>query len=197
MSNSFELKLLSQNWISGSTDPYGEPLDTTSHGNISLKINGEEISGCQFPHMELGINQSAVALLKSVFENHEPDDNYPIFYHGCWIISTCACRIIDCQVTHLSRDRVRLSQFVVTGGPIKDKGLEKKLHATSITIPNIDYASQILPFAEKALEFLVLPERGLGGDDKALSEFEASKFSQLRDEHRELLERLRAYLKLS
>ena len=86
------LKLLNHYWIQGSTDPSGEPLDVTSHGNVLLEVNGEDISGCDLPDNDLGINQSSVALLQSVFINHIPrEDEYhgfyrsPLFFHGCSI----------------------------------------------------------------------------------------------------------------
>jgi hypothetical protein len=176
----FHLKLLNQHWIQGSTDPDGEPSDVTSHGDILLEINGEDISGCELPDNELGINQSAVALLQSVFINHDLNDNQPIFYHGCWILGTCPNRIIDFRVIHTNQNEVKLDHFIVTG-----IGNSMKHYQKNCTIPNLDYARQILEFSEESFEFLK-PERG--EDD------EAPAYSSLRREQEALINLVKEYL---
>ena len=155
----FHLELLNQHWINGSTDPVGEPADVTSEGNILLEINGEDISGCALKDNELGINQSAVALLKSIFLNHFPDEDWfrdppPLFPHGCYILGTCTNRVVDFRVRHIPGDKVALDHFIVTG-----IGDWKRYYGETVVIPNIEYARQILAFAEKSFTFLK-PGRG-------------------------------------
>jgi hypothetical protein len=191
VADSFELKLLSQYWINGSTQLYGEIDDTTSHGDISLKINGVEISGCDQAESDLGINQSAVSLLKSIFNDHQPDEHGPIFYHGCSIITTCPNRIIDFAVVHTD-NHVKLDRFKVSGIDF-DQSMKKYIDEISITIPTVTYAAQILPFAEQSLDFLSAPNRGINAYDSTYN-WEASVFAQLRMEHQDLLDRLRKYL---
>lgn len=181
----FRLKLLNQHWIQGSTDPNGEPDDVTSHGNILLEINGEDISGCKLLDNELGINQSAVALLQSVFIDHKLDEGHikhnPMFFHGCSIFGSCPNRIIDFRVRHI-KNEVTLDHFIVTGTDLDStEHYEKK-----VTIPNYEYAQQILAFGEESFRFL-LPGRG---DD-----YETSAYSNFREEHEILVNLVKDYLK--
>jgi hypothetical protein len=183
----FHLELLNQHWIGGSTDPDGEPFDVTSEGNILLEINGEDISGCALKDHWLGINQSAVALLESIFLNHFPDEeNFvvppPLFPHGCWILGTCPNRVIDFRVRHIPGGVVILDHFIVTGSGMDDR---KKHYEKIVSIPNIEYARQLLAFAEKAFMFLN-PDRG--------EDYEAEAYTTLRKEHEKLMDITRTYL---
>jgi hypothetical protein len=202
----FQLKLLSHHWIQGSTDPYGEPGDVTSHGNVSLVINGEDISGCQYADSELGINQSSVALLQSVITDHEFEEslNSPIFYHGCTLLGTCPNRVIDYRVRHIAEEKVILDHFIVTGHAIADS----KTHFEEVlTIPNIEYASQVLTFAEEALKFLPKKRRfnkvPMYVEDGSielkptpdLDKWEFKLYEALRSEHEDLITIVKKYLK--
>ncbi|MBN1644307.1 MAG: hypothetical protein JW856_05780, partial [Dehalococcoidales bacterium] len=145
-----------------------------------------DISGCELPHNDLGINQSAVALLESVFLNHTPDEKhgfypYPLFFHGCAINGTCGNRIIDFRVRHISHDNVLLDHFIVTGINNWNKYYRNKL-----VIPNMEYAQQILEFAQDSLKFL-RSERGVG--------WEASAYSALKKDHEELFSLANDYIR--
>ena len=122
----FRLKLMNQHWIDGSLNPAGEPFDLTSHGNILLEINGEDITCCQYPDSELGINQSAVTLLQTVFTDHIPQYannriHKPIFFHGCSIFVTCPKRILDFRVRHDNEGMVVLDHLYVFHLPTRTK----------------------------------------------------------------------------
>jgi hypothetical protein len=169
----FELKLLNQHWFENRDDPNSMQWDTTTHGNIRLAVNGEDISGCDLPDNELGINQSSVALLRSVLIDHELDENDPLFYHGCWILGTCPNRIIDFRVTH-DLDDVNLDHFVVSGVNDPKKHFEKR-----IVISNREYAEQILEFAREAFKILS-PKRGD-------LDYEAAAYISLKKEHKILI----------
>ncbi len=41
----FALRLLDHYWIQGSREPQGEPSDATSHGKVSVRVAGIEVSG--------------------------------------------------------------------------------------------------------------------------------------------------------
>ncbi len=151
MEPAFSLRLIDQHWLG----PEGERLDLTSHGNIELVVNGEDISGCQHPDSNLGINQSAVALLQTVFADHtpQPPDKHitePLFYHGCWIGGTCPNRVIDFRVRH-SGANVLLDQFYVTGHAVDDP---KKHYGDCVSLPNLEYARQLLEFGKQSYSFL-------------------------------------------
>jgi hypothetical protein len=178
----FDLKLLNQPWFEGQTDSNAMPWDTTSHENIRLVINGEDISGCELPDNELGINQSAVALLQSVFTDHELDENYPMFFHGCWILGTCPNRIIDFRVIHGKND-VTLDHFIITGIDDSKKHYEKRA-----VIANKEYANQILDFAREAFKILT-PKRGD-------LDYEADAYISLKKEHEELISMVVEYLNI-
>ena len=176
----FDLKLLNQHWFEGQADSNPVPWDTTSHGNIRLVINGEDISGCEFPDNELGINQSAVALLQSVFIDHELNELSPLFFHGCWILGTCPNRIIDFRIKHNNND-VTLDQFIVTGIENSRKHYEKR-----VVIANKEYANQILDFAREAFKILT-PTRGD-------LDYEAKAYISLKTEHEKLISMVNNYL---
>jgi hypothetical protein len=159
MEKEFNLKLINQHWLGNSIEQH---YDLTSHGNILLEISGQDISGCQYSDSDLGINQSAVALLNSVLNDHIPEyaDNRisePIFYHGCSIMSTCPNRIIDFRVRHNKEGIVTLDCFYVTGNDLPEP---KKYYDLKVTLPNVEYAKQVLEFAEQALKFLPKDKKG-------------------------------------
>ena len=189
MAKAFELKLLDQYWISGSRDPEGEPEDATSHGRIALVIDGEDISGCEDQDTDYGINQSAVALLQSIFIDHVAMEwpSYgpsPVFFHGCSILATCPNCIIDFDVRHLPADKVSLTHFHVSGGP-RDSD-PRRFHDRAVCLFNLDYARIALEFAARAFEFLPA-KKGL--------DYEVRFYQMLRSEHEVLMSLAGGYLR--
>ena len=181
--NSFELKLAQQHWAY-EDDSY----DLTSHGRVILKINGHDIAG----EGDLGINQSAVALLQTVFIDHNPivGNGFavkPLFFHGCCEYCTCPNRMIDFGVTHIPDQSVLLNCFYVSGHEIDDP---KKHYGASVTITNKEYAKQILEFAEGALNFLPKDKKAGEGD-----EWQVDIYHAWRNELKDLINMTRIYLR--
>jgi hypothetical protein len=180
----FELKLLDQYWFSDSRNPDGNPDDTTSHGKISLIINGLEMSGCDDSGTEYGINQAAVQLLKSIFIDHEMDIIMPMIPHGCSIIGTCPNCIIDFTVTHLDGQNIKLGDFYVTGGK---NGEDRNRYANHVCVVSLnDYIKQIVGFADKSLRFLPLEKVG--------EQYEIDAYMSVRRFHDKLLNLAYKYL---
>ena len=177
----FELKLLDQFWISGSREADGEPLDTTSHGKISVLVNGTDISGSDDPETDYGINQAAVQLLKSVFVDHECDLEAPMVPHGCSIVCTCPNCIIDFRVTHTEDGNVALGDFYASGATEKPRR-----YTHHVTVPLSDYASQVVELAENALQFLPV--------DKSGEDYEVDAYKSVRNDIERLLLLAREYL---
>lgn len=172
----FHLGLLDHYWINGSRFPDGDPEDVTSHGKVSLMVNGVEISGCDDDNTDYGINQAAVELLKTVFEPRISKRDDPIFPHGCCIWCSCPNCVLTFSVTH-DGSEVLLSDFYVSGGA---KGADcRRFSHLRATVPFLDYATEVVGFARDALA--LLPEK------KESDRYENESYVNLLRLHRQLL----------
>jgi hypothetical protein len=184
----FKLILTNQHWIEGSTDPNSELYDLTSHGKIFIFVNGINIAG----ESDLGINQSAVALLQTIFNDHIPehaDSNIekPLFFHGCYGYGTCPNRVIDFRVIHQANEKVKLDSFYVTGHETDDP---KKYYNIVVELSQAEYSKQVLEFAEQALMFLPKHRKA----DKT-NKWELDIYHSWRNELIELIEITKDYIK--
>lgn len=87
-------------------------------------------------HGEMAIVQSALALLRTVFEDHyvDPEHQSCLFFHGCTVAGT-----YDFTVVHRG-DRVMLSDFTFPWkGP------------SYVSLPLTSYALEVVRFAERVL----------------------------------------------
>lgn len=187
--SSFRLELADQYWIRGVGSDFANE-DPTSHGRVSVRVNGVEISRSGHEHTDYGVNQSAVRLLQTVFIDHTPQKWQPgsrfnpVFFHGCDIFGTCPNCIIDYRVTHHADAAVTLDRFYVTGGD-EDADPDEYIDMT-VRIPRREYALQVLEFSKKAFDFLP-EEKGM--------EHEMPAYRRLRAEHAALIKMVEEYLK--
>ncbi|MCH9651925.1 MAG: hypothetical protein K0U98_27095 [Deltaproteobacteria bacterium] len=181
----FRLRLVRQYWSSGSTDPRADREDATSHGKVELLVHGEDLSGCDDPDTDYGINQSSVRLLQTLFGDHSPTlyrpssphrSFDPVFYHGCTLFGTCPNCVLDYRVRHRPEGLVCLDSFHVSGG--LSPADPDRFADRSVEVPLLQYANEVIPFAEQALSFLPV-SRG--------ADFEREMFDSLRKEHDFLL----------
>lgn len=115
------------------------PSVTRSQQLLRLRL-GDHLIQRTFTPGEIAALQSAVALLRTVFEDHyvDPDHQSFLFFHGC-TIAGCGRRVEDFSVVH--RDgRVMLSDFT-----------DPRLGPAVVSLPLYAYASEVLRFAESVL----------------------------------------------
>jgi hypothetical protein len=148
VSGIFSLKLVDHYWFNKSREPGGDPGGVTSHGKLRLYVNGLEISGCEDDDTDYGINQAAVELLKSVYEDRTSQREDPVIPHGCSIWVSCPNCVIAYSVTHASSE-VELGQFYVSGGG-RDADPHRYLNQ-QVTLPLKDYAAEVADFARGGL----------------------------------------------
>ncbi|MDB4897466.1 MAG: hypothetical protein JWN15_3728 [Firmicutes bacterium] len=101
---------------------------------------GDHLIQRTFGAGEVAALQSAVALLRTIFEDHyvDPDHHSFLFFHGCTIAGR-GRRVEDFTVVH-RHGRVMLSEFT-----------SQRLGPAIVSLPLSAYASDVLHFAESVL----------------------------------------------
>jgi hypothetical protein len=141
----FEIKLLEHYWINNSFDKYGDSDDVTSHGKIGIYLNNKDFVKCNASNTDYGINLAAVNLLQSIFFDRKYNLALPLINHGCSIFPDCPCGCnVDFSLFH-NENETTLKDFWVNN---------EKQNLKDIQISRIDYANQIINFAENALDLL-------------------------------------------
>jgi hypothetical protein len=144
---SFGIAIVEQGWIA----PDAGDEDLCSHGRIRLVIGGTTILDGG-PDDEVGISESALALLRTLNADHTPDAPIAekLIFHGCGLILMMGCDIgVDWEVRH-DGDHARLSSVSVDGGPRRD---------IAATLGRDEYERIVLAFQEATDPFSGLTKR--------------------------------------
>jgi len=166
---SFGIEIVEQGWIA----PDAGDGDLCSHGRIRLLIGGTTILDGG-PDDEVGISESALALLRTLNADHAPDAPIAekLIFHGCGLMLMMGCYIgVDWEVRH-DGDRVRLSNVSVDEGPSRD---------IAATLGRDEYERVVLAFAQEATHpFLGLTKR-------ITDDFDRERYEAFWDEYNEIL----------
>jgi hypothetical protein len=137
---SFSIEVVEQGWIA----PDAGDDDLCSHGRIRLVIGGATILDGG-PDSEVGISESALALLRTLDNDHTPSEPVAeqLILHGCGLILMLGCGIgVDWDVHH-DGDQVHLSNVRVDEGP--GRGI-------AATLIRSEYEGALLAFAGEATQ---------------------------------------------
>ena len=136
MSKPLEISVTAQHWLGSD--------DACSHGSIRAVIDGTVVSDADSD--EYGVVQSALQLLRTVDEDHEPGDTY-LLCHGCGYPLSFGCPNFgtDWTVRH-DGEEVVLEQAVHYG-----QG-EQRFDLTT-RLPSADYRRAVVAFARQARDF--------------------------------------------
>jgi len=146
----FKLEITSQYWLGPFEDG---SVDTCSHGSIRAVIGGVVVTADE---PEYGIIQSALALLRTLEQDHTPATrvtDYFLLCHGCGYPMSFGCGNFgsDWVVRHIGE------QVVLTVATHRDATLEPsrvRFDAMAV-VPADDYRREIVAFAAEARRFHV------------------------------------------
>ncbi len=151
-SAAFQLEILEQGWLP--VEPMSDPC---SHGRVRIVAGGVTIESGEEGS---GINTSALALLRTLETDHEPDGSLGLIVHGCGLFPLMDCPLgIDWSVGRRP-GVVRLGDF--TRCADIRRGWQR-LGDSVVEVPEKVYSQVVRGFASKALEplknrgFLVPP----------------------------------------
>ncbi|WP_442599754.1 hypothetical protein [Neobacillus sp. D3-1R] len=147
MSQPFMIRIENQRFLENHDE------DLCSHGEIYLSVNGTILTKAGIDE-EWGISESALALLRTLFTDHQSDIEFGegLIVHGCGAILMVNCPIsIHWTVKHL-KNRVILSNFIKVTTTNSETG--------SIYYPELkvdiswqEYKDQLVSFALEAKDF--------------------------------------------
>lgn len=148
MGAAFSLEITSQYWLGPFEDPQA---DACSHGGIRAPIAGTVVTSDRAGY---GISQSALALLRTLEQDHTPVapivERY-LLCHGCGYPIGFGCDNFGTNwvVRHIG------DEMVLGGAALHDVMLE--LHAirfdVTAVVPTTDYRAEIVAFAQTARDF--------------------------------------------
>jgi hypothetical protein len=177
VSTSFSIEVIEQGWAA----PDAGDDDLCSHGRIRLVIGGATILDGG-PDAEVGISESALALLRTLDNDHTPSEPVAeqLILHGCGLIPMLGCDIgVDWDVHH-DGDQVHLSNVRVDDGSNVrvDDGPGRGIAAT---LTRSEYEGALLAFADEAT-------RPFTGVTKRITgEFERDEYQAFWGEYNQIL----------
>lgn len=183
MKMSFELRILSQGWISDDPD---YRYDLCTHGKIYLKI-GENIISDENDE-EWTISTTALGLLRSVIPEDGTEEAYAKIYH-CGMLTMASCPIsIDWTVRHDENVVVISELWKQPTTNLKD-GICYLNDYQTVIVEKVAYVREILNFSDFVAEFMnSFPAKVLEDEiDKILYNKFLNEFVSLRTRARELL----------
>ena len=175
----FEIRIVRQGWIDDDSR-----RDLCSHGEIDLRIGGQQVSaeGQLDEQWSYGISEAALGMLRTLRYRHTARDRVAerLIPHGCGTVLMMGCNIgIDWAVRHHD-SFVHISDVVRYDS--NDVGQAIRFPDVSVQIPWSAYATQVTGFATAAREFF----RGIEKDRSSESvggEYDAfwGEFNELLD----------------
>lgn len=146
----FKLEISNQHWLGPIEDPQA---DACSHGSVRAEIGAVVVTSDE---AEYGISQSALALLRTLEQDHTPATrvtDYFLLCHGCAYPLGFGCGNFgtDWVVRHIGK------QVVLTVATHRDVTLEppKVRFDVMAVVPADDYRREIVAFAAEARRFYV------------------------------------------
>jgi hypothetical protein len=173
----FSIQILEQGWLK-ECDP---EMDLCSHGRISLIIGDTRIAD---EGEELGISESALAMLRTIDSNHSADKPVAqqMIFHGCGNILMMGCPIgIDWSITHLDDDTVQIGNIVWY--PETNKSKAKWYSGLTVKMSATEYRDQVCRFACQAKELFH------GITKRPAEDFDKQQHEDFWNEYNELLNR--------
>lgn len=179
MKKLFEIKILTQNWLSfKDADKY----DLCSHGTIFLRINDVEILSSQ--DEDWGISETALSLLRSANSDYPKEGHDDtIIFHGCGTILMMGCPIRVTWKTKHIKNHVILENFKKF--PTTNEKDVIEYPKISVKLRKSEYASIIYDFAKQAKLLFEGIEKEI--EDK----FDRTMYENFWNEFNDLLEKVK------
>ena len=164
----FALEIVEQHWLAG----LDERLDLCSHGTVGVQIGGVLVTGNANSWDDAGISRAALALLRTLDQDHESSANDPesakLIPHSCGFLSipTSCPSGIDWSVRHID-GMVTLDSVTTEPGIGQSSVVD-----TQATIPWSVYRDAVITFAQQAVRFVEGSPKKTPDDDWDRQDFE-------------------------
>jgi len=142
----FSIEILSQGWIDEKYADY----DLSSHGVLRVFINNIEITDQDEYQDTYGVNEAALALLRTLEQDHAPEESpYYLIPHGCnAFLMERGCPIgIDWKVTHAG-NQILISDITRHNETSDEPTCRFPEAETAVNLK--EYRAEILQFARDA-----------------------------------------------